>query len=188
MAERPSSVDKLPQEVRDEIANLRGAGHTIDEILAALRELHSAEISRSALGRHIKSMEEVGRDIRQSREIAEMLVRNLGDEPESRMVQANIQLMHSFIMKLIIGKEDEGREAIEAIKRDPQSIMMLAKSLDHLTRSSKTDADFVAKVEARVEARIRTETEARLKTVVKEKGMTAETASIIRNRVLGMKS
>ncbi|KXV50546.1 hypothetical protein AD945_01840 [Gluconobacter albidus] len=184
MAERPSSIDKLPQEVRDEIASLRGAGHTIDEILAALRELHSTEISRSALGRHIKTMEEVGRDMRQSREIAEMLVRQLGDEPESRVVQANIQLMHSFMMKLFIGDD----EAIREIKKDPQSIMMMAKALDHLTRSSKTDADFVAKVEARVEARIRAETEARLKTVVKEKGMTAETATIIRNRVLGMKS
>jgi len=184
VAERPSSIDKLPQEIRDEIASLRGAGHTIDEILASLRELHSAEISRSALGRHIKTMEEVGRDIRQSREIAEMLVRQLGDEPESRVVQANIQLMHSFMMKLFIGDD----EAIKAIRQDPQSIMMMAKALDHLTRSSKTDADFVAKVEARVEARIRAETEARLKTVVKEKGMTAETASVIRNRVLGMKS
>ena len=37
MAERPSSIDKLPQEVRDEIANLRGAGKTSDEILAEMR-------------------------------------------------------------------------------------------------------------------------------------------------------
>ncbi|MBS0995835.1 DUF3486 family protein [Gluconobacter cerinus] len=183
MAERPSSIDKLPQEIRDEIAILRGAGHTIDEILASLRELHSAEISRSALGRHIKTMEEVGRDMRQSREIAEMLVRQLGDEPESRVVQANIQLMHSFMMKLFIGDD----EAIKEIRKSPQSIMMMAKALDHLTRSSKTDADFVAKVEARVEARIRAEQEQRLKEVVREKGLTAESQSIIRKRVLGMK-
>ncbi|MBR0559512.1 DUF3486 family protein [Neokomagataea anthophila] len=183
MAERPSSIDKLPQEVRDEIANLRGAGHTIDEILAAMRELHSADISRSALGRHIKTMEEVGRDVRQSKEIAEMLVRQLGDEPESRVVQANIQLMHTFMMKLFIGDD----QAILEIKKDPQAIMMLAKALDHLTRSSKTDADFIAKVEARVEARIKAEQEQRLKQVIKEKGLTAESQAIIRKRVLGMK-
>lgn len=183
MAERPSSVDRLPQEVRDEIAKLRGVGHTIDEILAALRELHSADISRSALGRHIKTMEEVGREMRQTREIAEMLVRQLGDEPESRVVQANIQMMHSFMMKLFIGDD----EAIKAIRQDPQAIMMMAKALDHLTRSSKTDADFVAKVEARVEARVRAEQEQRLKEVVRTKGLTAEAQAIIRKQVLGMK-
>lgn len=183
MAHRPSTIDKLPQAIRDEIQKLRGAGYSIDEVLAALRELHSAEISRSALGRHFKHMEDAGREMRQSRQIAEMLVRQLGDEPESRIVQANIQLMHSTLMRLFVGDSD----AVKEIKENPQALMMLSKALDHLTRSSKTDADFIAKVEARVEARIRAENEERLKAVVKEKGLTAETAKMIRARVLGQK-
>ena len=89
MAHRPSTVDKLPQAIRDEIQKLRGAGYSIDEVLAALRELHSAEISRSALGRHFKRMEDVGREMRQSKDTAEMVVRQLGEETETRRVQAN---------------------------------------------------------------------------------------------------
>lgn len=46
---RPSSVDRLPAEMRDAIGRLRDAGHTIDEIMAHLADMESM-VSRSALG------------------------------------------------------------------------------------------------------------------------------------------
>ncbi len=64
---RPSSVDQLPDDIRAEIGRLRMQGVTIDGILVHLRQLHGAtQVSRSALGRHIKGIEKLGERIRRA--------------------------------------------------------------------------------------------------------------------------
>lgn len=55
---RPSIVDRLPLETRMVIKQMRAAGGTIDEIATKLREL-GVDLSRSALGRHVKRMGEI---------------------------------------------------------------------------------------------------------------------------------
>ena len=87
---RPSSIDQLPEEIRAEIGRLRGMGWTIDQILEKLRELLDSAPSRSALGRHIAGMDKLGERMRRSRQVAEALVRELGDAPESRAARLNI--------------------------------------------------------------------------------------------------
>ena len=67
---RNSSIDRLPAAIREKIGQLRQAGKTIDEILEKLKEL-DVDVSRSALGRHCKQLEEVSKSIRQSRIVAE---------------------------------------------------------------------------------------------------------------------
>lgn len=184
---RPSTVDKLPEEIRSEIGRLRGAGHTIDEILAALRELDVATISRSALGRHLQGMEKVGQRLRHSRNVAEALVRQLGDQPASRSAQLNIELLHSAILDLYLAADGDAAETgKEALRGDPVGLMMLAKALDHLTRSSKADVDFVRQVEERATARVRKEAAAAVEQQVKAKGLTAETADAIRRAIFGV--
>ena len=42
---RPSKIDRLPQELRDAIGDLRRQGRTIDEILAHLRSLGVGDVS-----------------------------------------------------------------------------------------------------------------------------------------------
>lgn len=60
---RPSSISRLPAEIRDKIGALRAEGRTIDEIVAKLEELN-VDVSRSALGRHCKRLESVQANIR----------------------------------------------------------------------------------------------------------------------------
>jgi hypothetical protein len=55
---RPTTIDRLPLEVRMVIKQVRAAGGTIDEIAAKLREL-GVDVSRSPLGRHVKKMGEI---------------------------------------------------------------------------------------------------------------------------------
>jgi len=184
VAERPSSIDRLEPEIRDEIGRLRGNGHTLDEILAALRELDVTTISRSALGRHVKSMERIGARLRHSRNIAEALVRQLGDAPASRSAQLNIELLHTAITDLFLAQGDgEGEgpdeDGLAALKGNPEGVMLLAKAVDHLTKSSKADAEYAAKIEAATEARIRKQVEKGLNAAMKNKGLTAETAQAI---------
>ncbi|GFE94833.1 DUF3486 family protein [Acetobacter persici] len=186
---RPSSIDQLEPEIREEIGRLRGGGHTIDEILAALRELGAKDISRSALGRHVKNMEQIGAKLRHSRNIAEALVRQLGDAPASRSAQLNIELLHSVILDLNLASEDADADAdgLAALRGNPEGIMLLAKAIDHLTKSSKADIDNQKAIEERVEKRINAKNAVAIKDVAKEKGLSQETVDAIRARILGVK-
>src|SRR6185312_16084101 len=93
---RRSSIDRLPAEIRETIADLRDKGVTIDQILDALREL-GAVVSRSALGRHVKRLDEIAERMRHSRAVADALVKRLGDAPETKQARLNIELTHSII-------------------------------------------------------------------------------------------
>jgi hypothetical protein len=94
---RPSTIDRLPGQVRELIGKLRqDRGLTIDEILDHLRQL-DVEVSRSALGRHVKGLAKMGERLRRSRAMAEGLARQLGDAPGDQVARVNIELLHSFI-------------------------------------------------------------------------------------------
>jgi hypothetical protein len=186
---RQSSIDKLPSEVRMAIGRLRNdQGYTIDEIMAHLADKPS-KISRSALGRHIKGLDAIGEKMRRSRVVAETLVRELGDAPESKAARLNIELMHSVIMDLNM-KAAEGEMVDEngkaALAGDPEGIMMLCKALDHLARSSKSNIDFLQAAEARAERKAKAEAIEAVESVAKTAGLTAETVDAIKSKIFGV--
>jgi biotin operon repressor len=131
---RQSSIRRLPAEVRELIGDLRERGRTIDEVLEKLREL-DVEVSRSALGRHVKQLDAIGAEIRRSRTIAEALVRRYGEAPESRTARLNIELMHAFINKLMISEDGE------IVSLDAKEAMFVATALQKLAQASKQDLD-----------------------------------------------
>ncbi|PZR70363.1 MAG: hypothetical protein DI537_48880, partial [Stutzerimonas stutzeri] len=153
MAKRPSSIDRMDPEVRDWIGRLRDQGRTLDEIIAKLRELDVEALpSRSALHRHLQKVEEVARDVRQSRAVAEALVRNLGEAPE-KVTRLNIELMHHAMMDIVTAARDDGGR----VTLDPMQVMLLSKSLDHLGKASKDDVARTVAIEKRAAERARTE-------------------------------
>ena len=189
---RPSSIDQLPDEIRSEIGRLRTQGVTIDGILAHLRLLHGeTRISRSALGRHLKGMERLGEKIRRSRQVAEVLVRELGDAPESQAARMNIELMHSAILDLFMRSAD-GEEVDEngraALAGDPEGTMMLAKALDHLTRASRANLEFIAKAEARAAERAKRDAAKAVESIGRERGIGAETLEAIKAGIFGVRA
>lgn len=133
---RRSTIKRLPRELREQISDLRENGATIDEIKAALDDL-GARVSRSALGRHVKGLDQLAERVRRSREIAEVLVRRIGDAPENRQTQANIELMHTAIQDLFMSGEDgEG-----GIQLDPENAMFLSRAIKDLAAAAKADVD-----------------------------------------------
>jgi hypothetical protein len=188
---RPSSVDKLPEEVRIEIGRLRGLGWTIDQILEHLRGLLDQAPSRSALGRHIKGLDALGERMRRSRQVAEALVRELGDAPESRTARLNIELLHSAILDLHMhaadGDEsvDEGGKA--ALAGNPMGAMLLAKALDHLARASKNNVEFLAAAEKRATERAKREAASAIESIARDRGISADTLEAIKAGIFGVK-
>lgn len=189
---RPSSIDQLPEEIRSEIGRLRMQGCTIDRILAHLRTLHGeTTVSRSALGRHVKAMEKLGEKIRRSRQVAEVLVRELGDAPESQAARMNIELMHSVILDLFAHSadgEDVAPGGQLALAGDPEGAMMLAKALDHLTRASRSNVEFVAAAEKRAAERAKRDAAKAVDAVAREKGISGETLDAIKAGIFGVKA
>ena len=189
---RPSSIDVLPEEVRSEIGRLLTQGATIDRIVEHLRTLHGAAPSRSAVGRHVKKMARVHERLRRSREVAEALVRELGDAPTSKTTQLNIELLHGAIFDLF-DKADDDMETVDADGRaalagNPEGVMMLAKALDHLTRASKTDVEHIRQVEERAAERAKKAAAAAVESVGKAAGITRGTMDAIKAGIFGVKA
>lgn len=146
---RPTKVDRLPPEIKEEIASLRRAGHTLDGILAHLRSLGvgEADVSRTGLYHHIEKLDELGEMMRQDRIMADALVAKFGDEPDDKTARANIQMMQSLLLKLNVAARLGGDEAFS-----PQEMMFLTASLKNLATAAKSDTDRIEKLEKRAAA------------------------------------
>lgn len=149
---RVSSVRRLDPRVVSEINGLLERGRTLDEILAKLAELGVSAVSRSALGRYKKSYDEVIASVRESRQVAEVLVKEFGQDSDPKAMRANIEMMQAIISKL-------AREITKNEKLDVKQIAILSGALESLGRASKTDVEMMAK--AREQARREVEAEMR---------------------------
>lgn len=189
---RPSSISRLPPEIREAIGALRQDGRTIDEILAKLRELApAAEVSRSALGRHVQVLDRIGEQLRRSRALAEGLARGLGDRPADAVTRANIELMHDAVFGLLqdaaMAEGEEG-EALKAMVRSPKAAVMLAETLERLVKASRGNVAFVEQIEARVAAKTKAEAGAAVEQAARARGLSAETAEAIKASIFGVKA
>jgi hypothetical protein len=187
MVKRPTSIDRMPPEVRDWIGRLRDQGRTLDEIVAKLRELDlDALPSRSAVYRHLKRAEEVAAKVRESRTVAEAVVRQLGEGEPDRVTRLNIELMHNAVFAVVTRVVDG-----EPVTLSPMEAMQLAKALDHLGKAAKDDVARTIAIEKRATEKARAEAlkqaEATIKNVVKEGGLSAEVISQLRRDFLGVR-
>jgi hypothetical protein len=133
---RPSTVDQLDPEIKRLIADLRlEHGWTIDQIHEKLKAL-AQPVSRSALARHTKSLEEIGRDLRHSREMAKALVEAAPVGDDAKMAELNLELMHAMVLRMLTATEDG-----ELVTFEPKESMFMASTLTQLASARKTDAE-----------------------------------------------
>ncbi|MGX7745872.1 phage protein Gp27 family protein [Rhodopseudomonas parapalustris] len=134
MANRPSSIDRLPEEVRDLIGRLRDQGCTIDEIMLKLGELDldKKELpSRSALGRHLQKAAEIAERVKKSRQVAEVIVRRLGETDPDKTTRMNLELMHNILFEIATRTSEETGEPV-SFSFGPMEAMLLAKAMDRI--------------------------------------------------------
>jgi hypothetical protein len=186
---RPSTIARLPGDIREAIGRLRDQGRTLDEILNHLQGME-VTVSRSALGRHVQQMDKVGERLRRSRAISEALVRQLGDAPESRTATLNIEMMHSFLFDFLASAEeggtDEASEAALAHVRDPKSVALMAEAVQRLTTASRHNVEFVARVEDRAAQKAKAGAARAAETAARAQGLSADTIATIKASILGV--
>ena len=181
---RPSSIDKLDPEIRDLIGQLRDRGNTLDQIRTRLREMLGDDTpSRSALGRHVQSLDDIAEDMRRARAAADVLVRNLGEEAENKLTQLNIQMAHTIMYKVM--NPGGGLVSLE-----PQEAMHVATAIQKLTAAAKSDADLRTAIRREVEAKMEKAKREQAEAAAKEaqqRGMTDEDVQFLRAQILGIK-
>lgn len=180
----PSSIDRLLPSIQELIGRLRREGRTIDEIRAKLMEL-DVDVSRSALGRHVKSLADVQRRMRDSREIANALVNQFGDQPDNKLAQANIELMHSVVMQTLTHMEEDEDGNVRPLMLDPKEAMFLASALSSLSTAAKSTDDRLEKAEKRAAAKATAEAAQKAVTAARAQGLSADGVKAIRHAVLG---
>lgn len=179
---RPSTIDRLPEELRARISSLRDQGRTIDEIMGVLNSL-DAGVSRSAVGRHLKKMDRIAADIRKSRSLAEAVSRQFGDKEVSQVARTNIELLHTLIMKVMIGSEDNDTP----IELDAKEAMFVATALEKLSKAGKLDLDAQILAVKETERRAATEKAADVAaTEARKQGLSATTIEAIKKSILGV--
>lgn len=159
---RPSTVDKLPPEVREEINRLRlERGWSIDELIARLREIGHDDISRSAMGRHVRDLARVADKMRRTKEITESLAR-ISNRADNKMMRGTIELLNSILLEVSLAEEEGEDGEPRPVQFNPAQIKALAQTAESLARAEKMDADREARIREDERARAREEMRAQL--------------------------
>lgn len=181
MARQPSSIDRLPEEIQAEIGRLRRQGRTIDEILSHLKDL-DVEVSRSALGRHVKSMAEIGEEMRRADTISRYVVERFGEESDDRVARASMKILQGAILDLVIAKEES--EDGQPVMLSAESVKSLSLAMQRLVAAQRIDAER----ELKLRELVAKEAAAKVGELGKQMGWTAEMAARVRTEIMGVRA
>ena len=179
---RKSTLRRLPPEIRAEINRILSEGRlTLDELLEHLRSIGVEGVSRSALGRQKQKIDKIAAKLRQSREMTEALVREIGPAVEEGqqgrlLVEVLRRLVFDHLEKRLTSEDEESQDI------DNQGFFFLAKAIKEMSQANRLDQDFEAKVRERVQK----ETIKAVETSAREAGLSAATGEAIKSRIRGV--
>lgn len=183
---RPSSVQKLDPELRSEINRLKiDRGFTIEQILEHLKTMGVTTISRSAMGRHVKKLEEVGARIREARAVAEGIAPTIANKDDGQLLNMNVELLHGAIMRMASATNEEG----EDVQLKPSEAMAIGKALECASKAAAINANRVLKIRQEAAKETAEKAAAEVEAVAaKTAGMSADTVAEIKRRILGIRA
>ncbi|TAN12948.1 MAG: DUF3486 family protein [Burkholderiaceae bacterium] len=178
---RRSTVAALPKELLERCHALIREGYTIEEILGALQGM-GAEVSRSAVGRYVKSARETFEKYRQAQEVAKVWVDKLEAEPAGDVGRLLPEMLRTVAFQTLTSMGEGEADA------KPADIMLLARAIKDVAGATKTNIDVELQLR-RVREQIAARADAAAKAAAKEMkqaGVSADTIAAIRQRILGV--
>lgn len=179
---RPSSIDKLPEELREELLKRFPRKRLTLADLGGFLEERGYTISRSALHRARARHEAAFEAIRQTEAAAQALGRELGEMANDKTGDLAVQVVKSLVFKAGLAAAERGEDG----RPDLEAIFLLARSLKDTMQAARANT---ANAEA-IRKAYREEQIAKLKRIEKEgEGEKDPTALLrrIREEVYGMK-
>lgn len=189
MALRPSSIDRLPDDIRSQLqALLRDprvtqldATDKINAILAA--EGHEERVSKSAVNRYAVRMNEVGEKLRQSREVAEMWIAKLGAQPQGQLGHLVNEMLRSMAFDLAL-KLQEGELTEQSMPAVIEMVKELSLSVTRLERASSENVKREELIRKQERERAAEEAAASAETVARAQGLSSDGVAALRAAIL----
>lgn len=178
----PSSIDRLPEPVRELIGSLRREGRTIDEILAKLGEL-SIDVSRSALGRHVRTLADLSERMRRTTAATEAIARMGGQQ--DKLLEGTMEWLKSLLLEASLAQEEGEDGEWRPVTFNPLQVKALAQTAEALARAEKITVDREAKIEERAAKKAVALAAQKAGAAGKAKGLGQETVDFIVAAVLG---
>jgi hypothetical protein len=181
---RRSSVEQLPKELADLCHRLIREGRTIHEITDALNDL-DAEVSKSAVGRYVKSAREQMAHYREAQAVAGQWVSQLAENPGGDVSALLAEMLKTVAFRTLadIGSENgpKGKDGRPKAP-NPMDIMLLAKAIRDMEASTKASIERREKIERQA-----LERQAKVaEKVAKKQGMSPEHWAQLRAQFLGI--
>ena len=176
---RHSSIDLMPQSIQDEIKHLRvDLKFKIDVILEHLRQL-GLTASRSALGRHVKSIDELARIAREANEIVNAIGGPDASARSDKLAEVNNQFAHALIYRLQLAALND-----ESVTVSSAEVLNTTRALSSLSTQRKNETERLRK--DRQEQKKESAETAR--TAATAAGLSKETVEQIYQAVLGVEA
>ncbi len=175
---RKSSIVRLAAPVKAAIdAALKDGKATLQEILEYLREEYPDEQlpSRSALGRYKQNFDELAKDLRETREIADIWAHKFGEMPDSDVGKVVLEILRTLSYR--VGADMMSGEG----DLNAKAVSQLAKAMQYIEDAGRLSLAREQKVrQAALEEASRRASEA-----AKEAGASEELISKLRSVVMG---
>jgi len=146
-----STIAELPEELRDAVDRaIREGRSTIDELVAMVNAA-GHEVSRSAMGRHRKTVAERIAEFRKSQEIASLWIKQARENPDGDVGQVVSELvkLRAFELMQEVGERPEDEE--EGI--NPKLLHLMARTAKDLALGDRHRQQMRAALEAEMRRR-----------------------------------
>lgn len=185
---RPSSIDRLPPEAREALNTwLRDPGLTKEEstdrtnaLLAEIGVDH--RISHSAVNRYSQRMEKIGAKLRQSREVSEMWIANLGSQPQGQLGKLINEMIRTMAFETGAALAESGDPVPPKVLKD------LALAVQRLESAANMNEERERKIRDEERARVLAEAAEKVEAVSHSGGgMSRESVDTIKREILGIR-
>lgn len=180
---RRSSLDDLPKETQERLADLIREGWTIDEITAVLKEM-GAQVSRSSVGRFVQKQSMAMLRYQEAQAVAKVWVDRIEAEPDGDVARLLPQMLSAVAFTTIdsMSETEGGSGAMD--------VMMMARAIKDLSTAKVSQAALELKMrEVREQARIKALEDAAkvVGEAARAQGMDETQVDFWRRKVLGVK-
>lgn len=184
----PSTIDRLPDDIKAQLQQLLQdprctqleATAKINEVLQA--EGHQERVSKSAVNRYAVKMEEVGAKLRQSREVAQMFISQVGAAPQGQTGLLINEMLRSMAFELSLKMQEADVEDPEAMSATIGQLKNLALTMQRLEQSATINV----KREAEIRKQALQDAADTAVVEVKKGGLSDDAADQIRRKILGI--
>lgn len=173
---KPSSIKRLPPDVREAVDKaIREGRATIAELVALIDE-HGGKVSKSAVGRYRKRAEDQMARYRQAQEIAKVWVGKLEADPQGDVGRLLSEMLKTIAFQ-VAGEMGDSAEAV-----GPREVMFLADALKSMGQFDRARADLTLRLRKEIAA----EAAATAGKAAKKAGLTTDAVDAIKRDILGI--